>query len=576
MSEKEGEPSIDDIIAGQQAHEAEIQRQKNAAAAEAARQQELHDRAGADYGTRVDLSGERESIQSEIEADQAQQIEERLAEADRLKEDQTQKELELAQSEEEFVTLEDRLRRLQSLAEGKSDEEIAPQTVAAIERTQTAYDALNAQRGTLVQEIEGIRTRQLSDSEVQRYQSLLERSQQINDQIGELETNPALVEILTNEAETKQQLLDQVVYEAMSQLRTGNIPEGKREIVQGTVTRFMEEEFAARGISQVKDPADKLSQMRELVQDIIIGYGIDRQNPSSTQRLSGFSPRRIDQANTGIVLHSLTGGYGDVSTTLDLLREFGQGDLRGSLSRHFGSINYLRACTQGMPNSRDVVPQTYDWERFDTEIQRIGAGVKAPRSGPLVLREATPTEESRANVQFDKVKQEASKLEAEIIKRKMEAKEGRLRALDAQIELLTLTLAEVQRAETLWEQDGRNLESYRSQLAQLESDQARQEQIKKNTEDELAETTGFFQGGTRRELRRSINDTEAEIETITTRINSLKKKIEPLARAEQLLSTVRSENNIPERKNLGYISTGDLSRAVQDQINQLRAEKSTL
>jgi len=576
MSEKEGEPSIDDIIAGQQAHEAEIQRQKNAAAAEAARQQELHDRAGADYGTRVDLSGERESIQSEIEADQAQQIEERLAEADRLKEDQTQKELELAQSEEEFVTLEDRLRRLQSLAEGKSDEEIAPQTVAAIERTQTAYDALNAQRGTLVQEIEGIRTRQLSDSEVQRYQSLLERSQQINDQIGELETNPALVEILTNEAETKQQLLDQVVYEAMSQLRTGNIPEGKREIVQGTVTRFMEEEFAARGISQVKDPADKLSQMRELVQDIIIGYGIDRQNPSSTQRLSGFSPRRIDQANTGIVLHSLTGGYGDVSTTLDLLREFGQGDLRGSLARHFGSINYLRACTQGMPNSRDVVPQTYDWERFDTEIQRIGAGVKAPRSGPLVLREATPTEESRANVQFDKVKQEASKLEAEIIKRKMEAKEGRLRALDAQIELLTLTLAEVQRAETLWEQDGRNLESYRSQLAQLESDQARQEQIKKNTEDELAETTGFFQGGTRRELRRSINDTEAEIETITTRINSLKKKIEPLARAEQLLSTVRSENNIPERKNLGYISTGDLSRAVQDQINQLRAEKSTL
>lgn len=459
--EKPRQLTLEEIEAAQLDHEQKQQSLRDEEAATLARQNELKAQAGQDYATRADLVYESRQILQGIEDAHAAQIEERLAEVDRLGKSQTEKEAELAQGEEEFNALSDRFNRISAMIvriKGKGPEsDIAETTSQALKEAQSNYDALSAKRSLVIDQLEKIKTgRQITDAAVAHYHLLIERQQQIAEQLTALEENPVLVELLADEAKNEGQLRVQFKREALTAAETYSKMNPERQaLVEKLVDQYLTEEFEARGINGIKDPHQKMERKRDLVQHMAYSFTID-----DTQRLAyGYNIDNFDvikdQIFAGKFLHNLIGGFGSENGTAGFAEwavngiNTGREEPRNSprhqhaiaegVYRHLGTINLLRANSLGLdkgPLRGRITVGFESWQNIENELRQTGELTVDLGEKPIIPVNASPGQKARIERGYEENFQAARELSQTIAQKQEKDRLERITAVETEVKRL--------------------------------------------------------------------------------------------------------------------------------------------
>jgi len=241
--------TIEELRAAQAKRDEELSAAKRQEDEEAVKQKELQDKTETDAGLSEQVLAELRLSQAEVDKLRAERIDERIASADQLRESQASKEAQLQETREQLERIEKNLADIQSLAEGKSGGEIAPEVTAAIEQAQTQKSEIQGALEGLTRDLAAMGERAVSDVQVNRYRELLQRMDELNKQMVDIESNPLMIERLFDEAKREDEMRDIVVSRAVGRTYTGYEETKKDKIMKEVVQRFLTEEFEGQGIN---------------------------------------------------------------------------------------------------------------------------------------------------------------------------------------------------------------------------------------------------------------------------------------------------------------------------------------
>lgn len=535
---------IDKVIAAQQAHEARLVAEAQAKAEEEARQVELRTHAGVDYGIRTDLLIESSQVQRDIDEAHAANFNERLAQANELSESKTKKNEELAKCDAEFASATLRFKRIEAAVNSVPSEQILQETQALYEDTESKLKAVTKTRAEIVATIDQIKSKMITAEEMTKYNSLVARQEEIAEQITALEENPALVELLNEEANTENQCRNQLKDAVIAKIMgfTGRNPE-RATFVKKMVDQFLTEEFAARGINQIRDQHERIQSMDHLTNNLIVGLGIDDiQLLVHGWDIPNFKERK-DQFYASKLIQNLVGGYGSMDATLNFAEwsEHGidsQGDpvyrrespqaIASVVKKHLGTFNLLRATCLGLGKSQlqDKITVGFrgDWQQaIDSQLRHPDQKLEVNwGGGPIIPTDATASGKAKIQAEYDKNFQAAKEFSEQYLQKQEETRLQRITDVEKEVVRLQGQLDRAaQINDRIKQLEAKNLlSSLSTTRGQVNLD----EKTKTAKEDELGRT-GSIHIGRRRELKKDIQELAVDIQSGEERIKRLEEEI---------------------------------------------------
>lgn len=472
MAEREGGPAFDieALKKAQEAHDRALKEAEDREAAKAEDERIAQSQAGGDRESREAVLKELKQLQAEADELEEARIKERLAASAKLKETELAKQAELEATTGDFTALSERLNAVRALVAGKKEAEIATDVREAITQLEVAKAPLETTARELTGELEKIRADQVSDEQVKRYHEIQAGLSKLNQTVAELESNPYLIELLVAEAETENELREDIVQAAVARSETyWRTNEERRKFDEQVAERFLSEEIEARGINLIADRRARKEALEQLAQGMISGMRLGGVQEIYHQ---GGGQKQVD-ALTGLALLNLVGGHGTLSGTTGFLRMSEAGFSptawqdqvaekkaeAQAIHNHLGSLNLLRAYGTGMPRFYDRVltanRSPHEWEQFDRELWGLAnvdpkLGIDTRKSGPLIPRNASAAEKKAIEKDFERNRKQAEALEAKLTTQER----GRL---GKEIEELTGRLESLRELRTRQEEAKRSL-----------------------------------------------------------------------------------------------------------------------
>ena len=452
MEKEPGGKSIEELAAIQEEHEADIRRQKEQKEAEEEHQRQLQTQAGQEAVERQEALAEIKQQREQAEEMEAQQIKERMAQAEKLKGSKQEKEETLTTLQEEVARAQARVQGIEELISGKPKEVISEAVRENLEQARTDAQGLAHQAQDLEKEISRLGEQIVADEEVKRYQEIIGQLTQLDERMTAIEANPALIELLLKEAKTEDDVRERIIGTALQKARiqrTYPTDPRAKAFVEDVGQTFLTEEFAARGFGQIKNPQERLRQMSALAQDMIRGINLAHSQGHELHLLGPTKEQKNQYA--GQLLLNLFGGCGTIGGTLNRLTDTEIGFSIGvghhesaeeqkeagirAIKRHLGTLNLMRAYNFSLESHRHL--ETFlpafggDWYRdFD---QYLRPGFDYESKGPIIPREAPEAEKQKIRTRFEEQKTRARKIEQDLKKEEEEKKQTQIEDLQAQI-----------------------------------------------------------------------------------------------------------------------------------------------
>ncbi len=441
-------PSFEDLQAAQLAHEEELGKKE----AEKKRAEEA--RAGAEvaYGERTEALGEAKALQANVDKLKKAHIQERIADREKLRESEIAKEQELEGVRGTVAEIDEQIKRIQSLVEGKDISKVAPAVQQALEKALAEKNEITRRSDALSGEIGKIKADQISDDEIKQYQDLKNRIESLNETVATIESNPFVIERLMEEAETENKIRDEVVNATVYGKYTSRSPVW-RDFAKEMTQTFLSEEFESRGIDAIKDPKEREEAMKKLASEI--AQGVEGGTDSFNDR-DWLSKGKA----TGTLLKNLTGNLGTLDGTAGFLAiaegakdQYGRVDeekMHAAIARHLKSLNLLRSYSAGVSgeyqnyalgnNGEHLKSASFSdrWGRFDSEMNKYGFA--ASPENPIVPRDAGREVMKESKDSFDKKKSGIVEIDKSVWRedkdktgKEIEQLRGRLEELSAQL-----------------------------------------------------------------------------------------------------------------------------------------------
>ncbi|GEM_PF-2126016 len=573
--------SVEDLKAAQEQHEAEIAASKKAEEEERIRKEKLQTRAGEQYEERGAALEEMGLSQAEVDKFKAERIEERIANAEKLREGEEAKEEELRRASAELAKIGKDLEGVRALISGKSEEEIAPQVKAVLQELIGKNAGAEREAGGLAKELERIKAGQVSGEEVERYRKLQEHIEALNTQVAEIEGNPFVIGRLFEEAKTEHAIRESVVGEANYGVSGGR---DRREFIEEVCQKFLGEEFAARGVDQIKDPKEREKIMRELAREVAtgVGGGVDssglqwrlRREPTENERIGAvlknllgtegtlagtatFFKNAVGEKTSPLTkkegLNTYTFAKYDAEKTRDAVHDL--------IGRHLGTLNFVRSRAlgtrmhQGNVMGGDHRFRDGDWSVFRDGVSKYGFSFA--EEGPILPREADPSVIKNTKEKFQKDKDGAQNLEQKMTSEEKEE-------LNQEISRLEKYLQELQSSFDKAEGAEEDMKKYASELRVHGGPESGKAWIKR-IDGEISEA------------KRRLSEFQAERSNLG--ILSFGKKRETderIASEERLISTKNAEKAKLEKDVKAHTDAENILRQegqsykIQDKINDVK------
>lgn len=559
MPGPEEESSIEEIEAAQRAHEEKVTADQAAAKAELEKQRELKARAGGDYEKRQDLLTELQAVDAEAKRMEAEGIKARIEQKEQLKGIKSEREQALVELGQQVEAARDRLKQIDALVAGKSEELIAPGTKEALEAARSKFQEMSSSSYRLQGEIQNIGQQIVSDEQVNRYGELMAACDSLNAQIDELSTNPALIEMLEKEAKDEHQIREEIVRTALAESRAG-YQTPKSEFVRQLTETCLTEEFKARGLDAIADPAKRLAAMREFAH----GYR-DGVVHGDYQRIFYMEPAQQPNRWAGLLLKNLLGRHGTLGGTQGILkanelgsvgrygrdsarREVEASALYSAVYKHLRTLNLVKAYNAGTPNNRirgSVIGETNNWGEFDRDMRLYSLGFENQPGQPLSPKDGDPAFKADLTAEFEKNKGAAEKIAAEIEKKIAEQRAADIAELEARIKLLEEIRPQVAKAQELVDAAGYEArKKWQQAIAREDQIIAANEPLLASQQRELDEVRGLFSGGRRREIQGHIDSTENTIRQAKRRKQEAEKALADYDAAQALLQEHKSPMDV--------------------------------
>ena len=510
--------SIEELKAVQARKDAETVEAKRQKEAEGQHQKELEARTEADIEPRESALAELKMSQAEIDELKAARIEEKIANSEKLKESQAAKEAELQKTQDDFNQIENQLAEIQALTEGREEKDIAEEVKAALKQVQEKKTAIGGALQGLTQELGAMKAESVSDVQVQRYQELLKKMDELNAQVADIEANPHMIERLFAEAKTENEMRDNVVREAVG----GVWRQPKEtEIMSQVVQRFLTEEFEVRGFDEIKDPKEREKAMREFAQAVAsqAGGGADH-GPNDFARLK-------KDERVGILLKNLVGKYGTMAGTEGFLGIASGGQkFDGSpqndevvgnyIRQHLGTINYLRANSSGLKTYSEAILGRrfgeYDRKSFDQNMYKYG--LTAYEGNAIVPRDSDKNTTDKTQTEFQKNMKEVQDWEQAAVEEEKTQLNAEISEAETEVQRIQNIFADAKSAKDFTEQARReniySANEAQRRLAEINGTIANLESRRTKAEEELNKL-GTLSFGRKKEFRNEISRIDHEL-----------------------------------------------------------------
>jgi len=573
---KAKEMSIEELKAAQAKKDAEVAEAKRQKEVEEQRQKELEAGTQADIERRESALAELRENQAEIDELKAARIEEKIADSEKLKESQAAKEAELQKTQDDFNQIENRLAEIQALMEGREEKDIAEEVKAALEQVQRKKAAIGDALQRLTQELDVMKAESVSDVQVQRYQELLKKMDELNAQVADIEANPYVIERLFAEARAENEMRDIVVKEALGGV--WRHPKGA-EIMAQVVQRFLTEEFEARGFDEIKDPKEREEAMREFTRAVAsqVGGGEDR-GPGDPARL------KKDEL-VGILLKNLVGKYSDMAYTEDLLeiasggRKFDgspqNNEVVGNYIRqHLGTINYLRANSFGLKTYSEAIlgPRfnEYKWKAFDKNMHKYG--LIAYEGNVIVPPDSDKNTRDKIEAEFQRNMKEIQDWEKAAVEEEKARLNAEISEVEIEVQRIKNMLSEISSAIDFTKQARRediySEDEAKRKLAKINTDIANLESRRTEAEEELSKL-GALSFRRKKELKNEISRIDYEL----TGYNGKREQKDYL---ERLVKAYETGNPLKiDKLRDELIKAQEVLNAKKDRLARLNKEQGT-
>lgn len=417
-------PSIEELQAAQARNDEEKAAEARQREAEEQREGELREQAEEDIGPRGEILAELQMIQAEIDELRETRIDERIADSEKLRESQVAKEEELHKTQERFDQIADQLTEIQALMEGREEEDIAEEVKIAFNQVQEQKNHLEEVLQGLTRDLEMVEAESVSEVQTQRYQELLEKMDELNTQVADIEANPYVIERLFDEAKSEDDMRERVVREAMSGTYGDRGPK-QTEIQSQVVQRFLTEEFDARGINQIEDPKEREEAMREFTQAVASGVGGGADSRHYQEYYTMGQNEKV-----GILLKNLVGKHGNMAGT-EFFMKMASGDIEVGdyIRRHLGTINYLRANSSSSALGGRFVKDR--WKEFDDKM--YGYGLTSAEGEAIVDPEVEQATRDEMQAEFQRQVEEIQAWEKAVKEKEKAAKDKAKEQLTVEI-----------------------------------------------------------------------------------------------------------------------------------------------
>lgn len=551
------EKNVDEILAAQKEFEAQQQRQKEEDEANAAHESELKVQAGDDYIAREGVRTDLKVADTELKNMESDNIEGRIAITEAKKEERLAKEEELEATNVQLSELETRFQTLEGVASQAQEKGlgISPELSEAIEELGASLEQLKGQAGAISADIEAIRTQEVPDKETQRFISVKSEVAKLDGRMKELESNPALVEMLHDEALVQNQLIDQIAATAIEKPGYGprNYSRERNDYVQTVCIKFFQEEIASSGIDQISDKDERIAALRKLAQNIMKGL---RENNSQhifdmNRELSSSEAR---EQFAGLGLTNLIGVHGTGEAALTHLSSSelfpGYGSEHIELGRqqaaevsqakiHLGTLNFMRAYATGI--GRSIAPvvmgTAYSINDLDSHYQYANELGLVIEGQPILPKDLSEQEKQAITDQFQKdlergrgVAEQRYKTDKEANEKLLAELQEKLTSAQKEKEDLTSSKATLERHGNQYEL-ALKIDDLKTNLAS-QNDKLRSLQLKLNS----LGTLSFL---AKRNINIDIEIASGIISNIENQLTELKTKHQEASAAHQHVNSTR-------------------------------------
>lgn len=448
---------LDQIERDELAYQEQIRLAKEEVAQEELRQANLKVKAGQDYGVRTDFMNQLKEIEAGIEEAHANQILERMAQADTLRDSQKSKQAELDGYDKVYVAAQEALSRIEKLiSEADPEKGVSHQTEEVYEIVKKEYDEVVKNQADIIAEIEQINNQLISDETLAKYNALVESQLKLKDELEALEENPELVEILVSETKNENELRQKLKQKAIFEVARNGSPE-RQDFVEKIVDQFLTEEFEARGIDNIKNHTQKKLEMDAIVNGIMEGFNIDNiEVLIHGYQIPNFDDKK-DKIYAGKLLQNLIGGYGTGNGTTDFAEWTisgintgkvdyvkSQKSIASAIKIHLGTFNFIRAnaigfgqtdfgnkITVGFENSQ------YGgniWPSLENKLRETRELKIDYNQGPILPIDATPAQENKIKKEYEANLKAAQELVQVVKEKKEKARLDRITQIENEIQ----------------------------------------------------------------------------------------------------------------------------------------------
>lgn len=415
----------------------EEQKQAEADRLEQERLEVLREKTGDDYKARQNTLAELRADNEEQEEINSSGIEQKL-------QNQGQVEQEIAATQAELDAIPNQIEAQQAIIDKiktatknieLTDENIEKfnipvKVVEAYRTAQTQVAVLEGKQRTLPSGISEMQKSLISDETTNRHRELGDKIEGNEIKMGEIESNPYLVELLHAEGIGIQKAIGELVrnVEMMDQ----NPGEERSKYIETVCTRFFLEEVKAAGIEQIENPRERAAKIASLGIELTHAYqqtnNLHRVYDDIRISLLGHrapSNFQVEEAHKqtsliskGVALACLTGqknsdslfqylAYIDAPETRisafvgDNRQQKQDQSIGHQISVHLGSINYTRAVSLGTGESTEILKSA---SKAGTD-RHSGNGL-VPGFGyvqderPFIPEEATPRQKKEIELRF--------------------------------------------------------------------------------------------------------------------------------------------------------------------------------
>lgn len=423
MRSEQPRPNLDQIDAAQADYDADVAKKQ----AEAERTQSMQGESKEGVRERQGLIGEAEALQKDVDIMKAQKIEERSANAQKLKESEGEKQLKIAELKGNIDEVKTYIASIEARTQGK---EMAPVVKEAFRAAQEELKKLEGEGDVVFKNLGEIQALQVSQKDIEKYLDLQKGLDSVNKKIDEISSNVFVIESLQEEALGEERIRYSVIKEAMRKLNfyggTGEREKFSREVAE----TYLTEKFKAKGLSNIVDGDARLAAMSELARAMLKGINDDSLNAAwqtkdDKERAGRFS---------GGALKNVIGAHGTPASTLQWLSqaeglplirdnvtpEQSKDAINKGIEHHLGTLNLLRSHKE----VEKVSPFTSgDWNTgFDRDRAFLNSKFTVSPEGAIVPKEADPATLEKIKTEFG-----GNRERAQAIQENLAAKErGRL------------------------------------------------------------------------------------------------------------------------------------------------------